>query len=431
MLWLLLACSDSGTFSPVTRDDPVADPTTSSPVQVDLIEPCEATDGLLAFAPELPELLEMDGLVSGERAACQAVVHPFVAPAGQTVAIRLDGWVDRATVSFLDLRGHALEASQTLEIGESASFTPAWSGEFLVRVEPGDLDAEAHEYALSLTCEEACDLWTPRYPVVLVHGAAPADYLGLVDYFYAVRPTLEDLGVGVIAPVVDPFAGVDGRAAELAHHLDEFVDSGRARRFNLVAHSQGGLDARYLVSTLGYGDRVATLTSVAVPHRGTAVADAVNGMVSLSPLDGWLIDAAADALASLLGLGDQDPAAALADMTSASTAQFNLDNPDDAQVRYFSWSGRSCGLLEFGCQADTDGEIVAAYLGITYTLVELLEGPNDGMVSVDSAIWGEYLGQLPADHMDQIGQIVDFADSGFDHLGFFVDEARRLEAQGF
>jgi len=52
------------------------------------------------------------------------------------------------------------------------------------------------------------------------------------------------------------------------------------------------------------------------------------------------------------------------------------------------------------------------------------------VVSVESARWGSFLGELPADHMDEVGQIADLAHPAFDASAFYVDEARRLSAAG-
>ena len=48
----------------------------------------------------------------------------------------------------------------------------------------------------------------------------------------------------------------------------------------------------------------------------------------------------------------------------------------------------------------------------------LVPMPNDGLVSIDSAKWGTFLGCVPADHLDEIGQLLHLfpdAISGFDH----------------
>jgi triacylglycerol lipase len=211
--------------------------------------------------------------------------------------------------------------------------------------------------------------------------------------------------------------------------LDAASDAGEARRFNLIAHSQAGLDARYLVSSLGYGGQIASVTTIATPHRGTVVADAAAGLLEGLPLDGWLVEQAASTLTGLLGAGPAQAVGAIEGLTTTHAALFNQANPDDPRVAYASWSGRTCGVLEPGCQLAHAGEIVHPLLGPTYTLISLLEGPNDGMVGMRSSMWGQHLGSVPADHFDQIGQIA--GSTSYDHIGFFLGEADRLATTGY
>src|SRR5436190_277798 len=41
----------------------------------------------------------------------------------------------------------------------------------------------------------------------------------------------------------------------------------------IIAHSMGGLDARYMISRLGMADRVAALVTLSTPHHGSPYAD--------------------------------------------------------------------------------------------------------------------------------------------------------------
>ena len=48
----------------------------------------------------------------------------------------------------------------------------------------------------------------------------------------------------------------------------------------------------------------------------------------------------------------------------------------------------------------------------------LFPDANDGLVTVQSARWGTFLGCVPADHLDEVGQIAHLLPdliSGFDH----------------
>lgn len=286
-------------------------------------------------------------------------------------------------------------------------------------------------------------LGEPPYPIVLVHGFAGFRAVGPLDYFYHVGSDLRARGEDVTVPELTPFAAPPQRAAQLATVVDGVLRRTGRGRVILVAHSQGGLDSRYLISTMHYGDRVAALVTVATPHRGTAVADAFNG----------LLPGATDALLNVVanGIGaiyngapsGGDLRRALSAMTTPAMVTFNAQNPDDPRVRYWSYAGRSNG--RDGVRQCADGVVAddpvqrdgpTLFLTGTAALIEQRDPVmhvNDGMVEVASARWGRFMGCVPADHFDEVGQIAHVgavADSGFDHILFYRDVVRRLRAEG-
>src|SRR5207237_9941038 len=71
---------------------------------------------------------------------------------------------------------------------------------------------------------------------------------------------------------------VQERAAALkAQILAQYPDP--RVKVNLIGHSMGGLDSRYAVSNLGLGDKVASVTTIGTPHRGSSVADVIFGLL--------------------------------------------------------------------------------------------------------------------------------------------------------
>ena len=60
-----------------------------------------------------------------------------------------------------------------------------------------------------------------------------------------------------------------------------------------------------------------------------------------------------------------------------------------------------------------------------------MEGDNDGLVSLDSAAWGDVQGVLPADHLDLVGWSDPLATAPHDHHAFFIAEATRLASLGY
>lgn len=284
----------------------------------------------------------------------------------------------------------------------------------------------------------------PPYPVVLVHGFAGFRDIGPVNYYFRVADDLRARGEVVFESAVAPFASSAERAPMLARYLErEVLPRTGAARVVLIAHSQGGLDARYLVSTLGWGDRVAAVVTVSTPHLGTRVADAIAGNVP------GLADGFVNAVASVLGFSYNearsraDLRAALDALSERNAEAFNRSNPNDPRVTYWSYAGRTnrrygdeqCGGGVLPNPRALDNTTLALLPFATF----LEQGNpslhvNDGMVEVRSARWGRFMGCVPADHFDEVGQVAHLLpnpESGFDHRAFYRDIVRRLRAEGF
>ena len=281
------------------------------------------------------------------------------------------------------------------------------------------------------------------YPIILHHGFFGFAGLGPINYYYRVAEALRDRGETVVEAAVDPFNSSELRAADLATIVDETLATTGACKVNLIAHSQGGLDARVLVGSLGYGDRIASIVTVSAPHRGTEVADVV---LRLTP--GWsraLLDFFAFILGRVLSEASDDASllASLGSLAEANTREFDIANPDDPRVAFFSIAGRSNldrGATE--CAGSLWPNPVArdALDPLLTATAALLRGsildptPNDGLVTVDSAKWGTFLTCIPADHFDEIGQITDVRpdlSSGWNHVRFYEDLVAFLRDEGF
>ncbi len=280
-------------------------------------------------------------------------------------------------------------------------------------------------------------------PLVLVHGfLATGTSLGFAD----IGADLRARGFTVAVADLSASAAPPERAGQLAHLVDAVLLESGARRVNIIAHSAGGLDARYLISTLGYGDRVASLSTVATPHRGSAVADRIFALTRDTP------DPLLEAFARIWGLtvgdidDDPDLRAALAALRTEDAAEFNAANPDDPRVLYRSWAGLSDPLARPDAGDDPACEhrllfdpSVRDRLNPLFDVTAWWAGegvsrlPNDGMVTVESAKWGEFVGCLAADHADEIGALDQPSPdpvTGFDHLALYRAIADDLVGRG-
>ena len=208
-------------------------------------------------------------------------------------------------------------------------------------------------------------------PVVLVHGIFGFGQLNafgitLADYFRLIPAALRAAGhVVPTPPSLNPAASIAERAAGLKSYLNSPALAGQ--RVHLVAHSMGGLDARYMIAKLGTADRVISLTTIGTPHHGSPVADVV--------LAGGFGNV--DAVLGHLGLN----VSGVRDLTTEAAARFNEEISEASGIRYQSIGGVFAPLRPFG--------LPLGVLGGTHDFIKGRDGANDGLVSVASARFGQ------------------------------------------
>lgn len=247
-------------------------------------------------------------------------------------------------------------------------------------------------------------------PVVLVHGLFGFGHVRVGGYTVAtywpgIVQALERAGNRVLVPFLSPTGGVAQRAQQLKDFLDARAPG---EAVHIFAHSMGGLDARYMVSRLGMKDRVLSLTTLGTPHRGTTFADW--GIRRLERLVKPVLD--------FLGL----PAQGFYDLTTAACRAFNEAVPDTEGVRYFSIAGQY------------DGSLRTPEWLLPHTIVLAAEGPNDGVVSVESARWGEQLDIWEGDHFSLVNWLHPFARNRTfwrDPVPRYAAMLGRLKDEGF
>src|SRR5207244_166394 len=201
------------------------------------------------------------------------------------------------------------------------------------------------------------------------------------------------------------------RAAELKAQLD-----GISGPLILLAHSQGGLDARYLVTKLGYAHRVRAVVTIATPHHGSPVAD-----VALGLAPGPLIDATN----ALLGLMGWSLDGAFEVTVHNMEGKFNPSVPDMPGVAYWSFSGRAA---PFGA-GSRNGWLHSPLLA-TWTFLDAEGFASDGLVPESSAHWGKFMGSIPADHIGEVDQPLGYTPQ-FDAQAFYRTLLARFQNEGW
>jgi triacylglycerol lipase len=216
-----------------------------------------------------------------------------------------------------------------------------------------------------------------RVPVVFEHGLGITG--GVYEILIPLKKFFADRGYELLIAETPSAGHLAERARILNDEIQRLVPTGR---YHLIAHSMGGVDSRLAIHEYGLGDRVMSLTMLSSPNRGSPLAD----FVMAHPLDPRV---------RVL----HDYMDAISDLTiDKMTREFNPRVTDDPRVRYFS--------MGFYIPAPTALRSFVPWLVVLNGLMALDGEPrNDGMVPVDSARWGEFLGAFPADHYSETGPI--------------------------
>lgn len=252
----------------------------------------------------------------------------------------------------------------------------------------------------------------PKHPIVLAHGLfgfaelkLAGSYLPAIHYWHGIKDALVANGAEVITAVVPPSGSIEERAAQLRRNI---LAASHGRPVNIIAHSMGGLDARYMISRSrqkrsaaaaahaheGNGNaagehpqndvNVRALVTISTPHRGSVFADYIFDQISPN-----MLPTIYEVWEKTTGLGT----GAFAQLTHKyMEEEFNPRVTDDPDVRYFS----------YGAALKKKPPLLSPFRR-SYKVVLQEDGPNDGLVSVNSAKWGQYKGTLEGvSHLDLI-----------------------------
>ena len=287
-------------------------------------------------------------------------------------------------------------------------------------------------------CLFNCTYTKTKYPIVLEHGLGGFDELfGVYSYWFGIVGALEDGGARVFTTTVSQLNSTEARGEQLIDQIETIVALTGQPKVNLIGHSHGGLDARYVAAVRP--DLVASVSSVATPHKGAALADYLRANVQNGSFTEAVVAYFANSLGTVIGLltghtNPQDAAAALDSLTSAGLATFNAHYPQGVPttacgqgaasvngIRYYSWSGT--GILTNALDVSDSSLALSSFFD---------PEANDGLVGKCSS----HLGTVIRDnyfqnHLDEVNQIlglVSIFESSPESL--FRAHANRLKTAG-
>ncbi len=275
-----------------------------------------------------------------------------------------------------------------------------------------------------------------KYPIVLVHGLMGFDSIAGVEYFYQVPESLRSQGAKVYTVQLSQSNNDVVRGEQLLSQVQQILAASGAKKVNLIGHSQGGLDSRYVAAV--HPELIASVTTVGTPHKGSAVADL---LVSQNGFTQAVVDSVLNGISSLIswisgGSGNpQSAQQALMALSSAGTASFNASYPggvptscsgDGAHsangVQFYSWGGT--GVLTNVL------DISDPFLGLTALAFGFTA--NDGLVSQCS----NHFGKIIADnyfqnHLDEVNQFIGLVSPFTTNpITLYSQQANRLKNAG-
>lgn len=261
-----------------------------------------------------------------------------------------------------------------------------------------------------------------RYPILMVHGVFFRDFHYL-NYWGRIPKELERNGAVIYYGEQQSAASVEACGRELAQRIRQIVKETGCQKVNVIAHSKGGLDSRCALSIPGVSQHVASLTTINTPHGGCEFADY---LLSKVPEEKKEVIAKAYN-GTLKKLGDKNPdfLTAVKDLTVAACKKRNAVLLDVPGIYYQSVGSKL--NVAFGGRFP---------LNFSYQLVNLFDGPNDGLVGEASVSWGEYFqfltvkGKRGISHGDMIDLNRENFD-GFDVREFYVQLVAGLKRRGF
>ncbi len=259
-------------------------------------------------------------------------------------------------------------------------------------------------------------------PVVLVPGIFAFDNIAMIDYWYQIPSTLQSQGTEVYIPKINAFESSTQRGNQLIKQLDGYkaASNGRIKKFNLIAHSQGGMTSRYVMNVRP--DLIASVTTMATPHTGSPLADIVTGVAPQGTLQGVTFEVFANTVGNLVNILSNNSAsqsniyAMLGEFNKNGAAAFNSKYPlglpsskCGAGANVVSKNGHNIRLYSWGGNAPLTHVLDPsdAMFGITsLAFIGQGEQGNDGVTGVCANHFGQVINdRYFMNHLDINNQV--------------------------
>jgi triacylglycerol lipase len=234
------------------------------------------------------------------------------------------------------------------------------------------------------------------YPVLLVHGAGFRDKMfGIINYWGRIPKYLENHGVTIFYGGTDSWGTIEKNAEKLKEKIVWIKNECKFEKIHIIAHSRGGLEARYAINELQMDEFVVSLTTISTPHKGTKI---MNFGFLIPAFIYKFIAVFVNIWNKILGDKDPDFYTSSLELSEKYCTEFNKKYPNKEHIYYQSYASKLKYFFS---------DILFILL---YPLLLITDGDSDGLCPVESAKWGDFKGTITTKGIWGISHcgIVDF-----------------------
>ena len=225
--------------------------------------------------------------------------------------------------------------------------------------------------------------------------------------------------------------------------MQKVLKETKAKKVNLIGHSQGPLACRYVAAK--HAKSIASVTSVNGVNHGSEIADLVRRIMRKDSVPEYVADAVMKAIGTIISTfsgnrgNPQDAIAALEALTTENVTEFNKKYPQGLPairggegkevvngVHYYSFGSYIQGLI-----AGEKGNL----LDPTHAAMRVLsafftERENDGLVGRTSMRLGKLIkDDYAEDHLDMVNQVAGLVGRGEDIVAIYTNHANFLASK--
>lgn len=210
--------------------------------------------------------------------------------------------------------------------------------------------------------------------------------------FGKIEKVLKEQGLIVYTAKTDGFGTILSNAEQLKKYIKFVLEKENVDKVNIIAHSKGGLDAKYMITSLDMEESVASLTTICTPHKGSPIAS------KLLKLPKWMLRFISFWINFWYKIfGDEHPDSL---EVCKELKRVNLEEESVLMISDKVY----CQSYSSKMNKSTDDFL----MGIPYAFSMYFEHvETDGMVPVDSCVFGEYKGYAIDDSISH-SEIIDF-----------------------